>query len=425
MGTWVKETDSAIYLMEGNYYLDKIEKRPRSNGEMEVSLAQMKQWLARPDAPGGMVIAVGIDAEEPQPPPTIAITRAPGSVNVGDLFTIEGTAPASDAGQSVSLYIDGTLQSSEPTVKSDGSWVVQSRLFSPGRRLFKIVINGKEATTTIQAIAPAITITKAPSTVSVGDLFLIEGTAPLSDVGQPVSLYIDGAFQSSEPRVKEDGSWVVQSRLFSAGQRQFKIVITGKEATTTIRVVTVSGLVPLFPASFKVPETQLNNPNYPRVSSPVLGNLVFTGGFMEPNGHSYKGFTTYAIFSANPSQVVSLPPSNRNLGIDYVVSDTQIRNWYPGRVVRVAFEGGYGNRCYVEYDVKFVYQGQSYTIVGAYAHAKSFSVAAGQRVKQGDAIGIMGGTGGNYAPHVDYRMWIDVSGRKIDLSPNVVEAQLD
>jgi murein DD-endopeptidase MepM/ murein hydrolase activator NlpD len=180
---------------------------------------------------------------------------------------------------------------------------------------------------------------------------------------------------------------------------------------------------PLF-SNFKVPEHQLRSPNYPSVHSPVLGKIVFTGGFMEPHGHAWKS-PTKAIMSDGKLQ--NLPASDRNLGIDYVylTNDKQIRCWYPGRVTKVSWEGGYGNRCRIAYDIKFKLNGVEYPVFGAYAHAKSFNVTQGQRVNQGDIIGIEGGTGGRYPSHVDYRQWIMVNGQVIDISPNILESQLN
>jgi hypothetical protein len=69
MPTWVKETDTAIYLMEGAFYLEKIAKTPRPNGEKDATIMAMKQWFNRPDPPGRMIIAVGTNSDEPLPKP--------------------------------------------------------------------------------------------------------------------------------------------------------------------------------------------------------------------------------------------------------------------------------------------------------------------------------------------------------------------
>lgn len=181
-------------------------------------------------------------------------------------------------------------------------------------------------------------------------------------------------------------------------------------------------LKPLFP-SFVIPEHQLSSPNYPVINSPVLGQITFTGGFMEANGHSAKS-STKAVFQDGTLR--NLPPSDRNLGVDYVypINDKKIRCWYPGRVLSVGWEGGYGNRCRILYDIKFTFNKVEYPVYGAYAHAKSFNVTQGQRVNQGDIIGIEGSTGGRYPSHVDYRQWISVNGQIIDISPNILEFQL-
>ena len=169
----------------------------------------------------------------------------------------------------------------------------------------------------------------------------------------------------------------------------------------------------------KIPEHQLNRSNYLQINCSVLGWLTVTGGFMEKHGHSWKN-SCKAIF--DDGKICKLPPSDRNLGIDYVTPD--IKAWYKGTCTSVRWESGYGNRAYFTWDVKYTYQKHSYPVYGAFAHAKSFSVKPGDRVTQGELIGKQGSTGGNYPPHIDYRQWIEVSNQIIDLSPNALERQL-
>ncbi|MDX2241211.1 MAG: peptidoglycan recognition family protein [Leptolyngbyaceae cyanobacterium bins.302] len=69
MGTWIKETDIAMYLMEGNNYLERILKDPRPNGEKQLDVSAMKRWFARSDSPGGMVVSIGVNLPEPPPKP--------------------------------------------------------------------------------------------------------------------------------------------------------------------------------------------------------------------------------------------------------------------------------------------------------------------------------------------------------------------
>ena len=74
MGTWIKETDTAFYLMEGGHYLSKITKYPseRNPAEQVVNIAGMKAWFNRADAPRGMTVAKG----GPEPMPKNAVVNA-------------------------------------------------------------------------------------------------------------------------------------------------------------------------------------------------------------------------------------------------------------------------------------------------------------------------------------------------------------
>lgn len=67
-------------------------------------------------------------------------------------------------------------------------------------------------------------------------------------------------------------------------------------------------------------------------------------------------------------------------------------------VVRKAefMTGGIGNAVYVEHT------GDKYW--SNYMHLKSISVSVGQTVKAGDVIGVIGGTGGDYAPHLHFEL---------------------
>ncbi len=67
MGTWVKETDEAIYLMQGNQWISRIQKKPSSNNPKEqvLNIEGMRQWFLRADAPLAMTVSVGADGPEP------------------------------------------------------------------------------------------------------------------------------------------------------------------------------------------------------------------------------------------------------------------------------------------------------------------------------------------------------------------------
>ncbi|MGH2116571.1 peptidoglycan DD-metalloendopeptidase family protein [Aerococcus sp. L_32] len=67
-------------------------------------------------------------------------------------------------------------------------------------------------------------------------------------------------------------------------------------------------------------------------------------------------------------------------------------------VVRKAefMTGGIGNAVYVEHTGDKFWSN--------YMHLKSISVSVGQTVKAGDVIGVIGGTGGDYAPHLHFEI---------------------
>lgn len=170
---------------------------------------------------------------------------------------------------------------------------------------------------------------------------------------------------------------------------------------------------------FYFPETQVNSSTgYVTRVFKHLGRITCTGGFMESNGHSMKPMAI-AIYGTGRKQ--DLVPSHRNLGIDYVVYDRQIKSWYPGVVTKLGNEGGYGLRCHIESEFKIPFEGKNYTLYCAYAHAESFSVKIGSKVLQGQAIGIQGHSGGNYAEHVDFRTVIVENNKLIDVSPNYID----
>jgi len=79
MGTWVKETDTAFYLMEGGHYISKISKypSPRNKSERVVNIVGMKAWFSRADAPRGMTVSSG--GPEPKPKPNAASVVSGGS----------------------------------------------------------------------------------------------------------------------------------------------------------------------------------------------------------------------------------------------------------------------------------------------------------------------------------------------------------
>ncbi len=68
MGTWVKETDEAFYLMQGNQWISRIQKRPSSGNPKEhvVNVEGMRDWFLRSDSPLAMTVAIGTGGPEPE-----------------------------------------------------------------------------------------------------------------------------------------------------------------------------------------------------------------------------------------------------------------------------------------------------------------------------------------------------------------------
>jgi len=69
MGTWIKETDQAIYLMEGNGYIASVMKRPSQTNTQEqvANITPLKSWFARSDKPRRMTVSIGTGEPEPEP----------------------------------------------------------------------------------------------------------------------------------------------------------------------------------------------------------------------------------------------------------------------------------------------------------------------------------------------------------------------
>ena len=68
MGTWVKETDEAIYLMQGNQWISRILKKPSTTNPQEqvLNVEGMRTWFSRQDFPGAMTVSVGAGGPEPE-----------------------------------------------------------------------------------------------------------------------------------------------------------------------------------------------------------------------------------------------------------------------------------------------------------------------------------------------------------------------
>lgn len=79
MGTWIKETSKAIYLMQGGYWISRITKYPSSSNpdEQVVNISGLKAWFSRPDYPRAMTVSPTAGVEPPQlpPPPPLPVVE--------------------------------------------------------------------------------------------------------------------------------------------------------------------------------------------------------------------------------------------------------------------------------------------------------------------------------------------------------------
>ncbi|MDH5823441.1 LysM peptidoglycan-binding domain-containing protein [Luteimonas sp. RD2P54] len=169
------------------------------------------------------------------------------------------------------------------------------------------------------------------------------------------------------------------------------------------------------------PVHERGTPGRQTITSPVLGEFILTEGFMARGGpHSAKR-EALAVYSDNPGVAERVPAGVYNLGIDYVATDGRIRSWFDGTVQEIRHDaGGYGNYVITRTDATFEYQGRDYPVHAHYAHADSFDVRPGDRIRAGQDIGPQGSTGGSTGDHVDFLAWINVDGQRVFLSPNLL-----
>ena len=188
----------------------------------------------------------------------------------------------------------------------------------------------------------------------------------------------------------------------------------------------------------QIPEVQVNSTNDEYAEFEIFGKTVeVTGGFMEPDLHGVKSYTSYAIFDNDSGTIQTIPAGDDyNVGIDYDFNTegASTQAWYSGRVVSAQnSEDGYGNRIIVDTDLTYEFDGKEYQVRTAYAHLNTIDVEVGDRIIQGQHIGEVGGTGNttsykypkNYPIHVDLQTSIQLEdGRLVNISPNLLQKQL-
>jgi GH24 family phage-related lysozyme (muramidase) len=91
MGTWIKETDVAIYLMQGGHWISRITKYPSPKNPKEkiANITGLRSWFTRQDYPRAMTVSIGSGEPEPQPmtPPKGGVE---GKVNTANKINAAG-----------------------------------------------------------------------------------------------------------------------------------------------------------------------------------------------------------------------------------------------------------------------------------------------------------------------------------------------
>lgn len=108
MGTWIKATDQAFYLMEGGYWISRLTPSPSPTNAQEriADTSAFESWLSRSDAPTAIVFSRGTGYPEPDPisekpsppPPPVGQINADGLLIVTSFEGLELQAYQDSAG---------------------------------------------------------------------------------------------------------------------------------------------------------------------------------------------------------------------------------------------------------------------------------------------------------------------------------------
>ncbi|RZM74420.1 lysozyme [Leptolyngbya iicbica] len=87
MGTWIKETAKAIYLMEGGYWISRLSKYPSKTNpdEQVLNISAVRSWFMRTDYPRAMTVSLTGPEPSPRPAPPKPPEPAPGSAASGKI----------------------------------------------------------------------------------------------------------------------------------------------------------------------------------------------------------------------------------------------------------------------------------------------------------------------------------------------------
>jgi hypothetical protein len=195
-------------------------------------------------------------------------------------------------------------------------------------------------------------------------------------------------------------------------------------------------------SSTRIPETLVNSGNetFDWKLNGGVSDIKVSGGFNErDDAHSPKSNVLYLddknTDPKNPGKI-----SGRiNIGLDYVVSGNKmVAPWYSGTVesisrVKAGDTHSYGNQVVIKTNQSYQdAKGNKYPIYNAYSHLESIQpgIVRGVEVNTGDYIGKMGQSGLTVdkkrdKKHVDFQSYILVDGKKVQISPNLMQSNLE
>ena len=119
MGTWIKETDEAIYLMQGGYWISRLTKYPSKTNPKEkvLNITAIQSWFTRSDPPTAMTVS--LDGPEPPqmpPPPPAPPTPA--------VPTTAATAPSTGQTNAAGVELIKHFEGLETTAYKDSVGVL-------------------------------------------------------------------------------------------------------------------------------------------------------------------------------------------------------------------------------------------------------------------------------------------------------------
>jgi hypothetical protein len=164
-------------------------------------------------------------------PPVISSVSPPALTSATTPVTVTGTGVV---GQTLTLY-DGTVAIKTVVVGALGTWsatvnlAVGDHVLSATQSPAAGIVSAASAPFVVTVSSPpppaAPHVTSAPATASWGQLFAVRG---VGIAGHKVSIY-DGATLLGTSTVAADGTWVVNVRLYSLGNR----TLTAKQQSPT------------------------------------------------------------------------------------------------------------------------------------------------------------------------------------------------